>query len=390
MDFRSLPVDVDKVLDGLRPWIECESPTFEPAAVNRMMAIASEHLMHLGASVEPIPGPPGLGDCVRATFPHPRQGEGGILILAHLDTVHPIGTLKKLPFERSGDRCTGPGLCDMKGGTYSALEAVRLLNAAGAVTPLPVTVLLTSDEEIGTPGTRALIEAEAKRHQAVLVPEPGLMNEPAVVTGRYAIARFNLTAHGLASHAGIRLKAGRSAIRVMADHIPLIEDMTSEDCTYAVGVVNGGRWVNCVPTLCHAEALSMAKRQSDLDAGIEKMMALSRQVDEHTAFEVSLGVVRPVWERGEGTMALYERAKHLASELGITLHHDSAGGGSDANFTGALGIPTLDGLGPDGEYVHTLHEYIEVDSLRWRTQLIAALLMDTTDEPTRYSTIRSV
>lgn len=374
MDVSHLPVDPDAMLSGLRPWIECESPTFDPAAVNRMMAIAGQHLVSLGAEVEPIAGPPGLGDCLRAHFPHPRIGEPGILILAHLDTVHPIGTLARLPFRREGDRCTGPGLCDMKGGAYAAFEAVRLLAAAGIETPLPVHVLLTSDEEIGTPGTRGLIEAEASRHRAVLVPEPGLMGADSVVTGRYAIARFNLTAHGKASHAGIRLKAGRSAVRVMAEHISLIESMTDEDTTFSVGVVSGGRWVNCVPTVCHGEALSMAKRQGDLDRGIERMMALSRTIDDATAFAVAQGVVRPVWERGEGTMALYERARAVAAAMGVDLWHGSAGGGSDANFTGALGIPTLDGLGLDGEFVHTLDEYIEVPSLVWRTRLMAGLM----------------
>jgi len=377
MDVTELPIDVDAMLRGLEPWIACESPTFDPAAVTRMVGFAGADLRAMGAVVEAIPGPEGLGDCLRAHFPHPRLGEPGVLILAHLDTVHPHGTLEKLPFRREGNRCTGPGLCDMKGGLYMALEAVRRLKAAGIATRLPVHVLLTSDEEIGTPGTRSLIEAEARKHRAILVPEPGLMATPAVVTGRYAIARFNLTARGKASHAGIRLKAGRSAVRVMAEHIPLIEDMTDEDTTFAVGVVGGGQWVNCVPTVCHGEALSMAKRQADLDRGTARMMALSRTIDAATAFEVTKGVVRPVWERGTGTMALYEHARAIAARMGIDLTHDSAGGGSDANFTGALGIPTLDGLGPDGELVHTLGEYIELDSLVWRTRLIAALLAET-------------
>lgn len=376
MDTTSLPIDVDAMLAGLRPWIECESPTFDPAAVTRMVGIAGADLAAMGAVVEPIAGPPGLGDCLRAAFPHPRLGEPGILILAHLDTVHPHGTLDRLPFRRDGDRCTGPGLCDMKGGTYSAFEAVRQLQAAGIATALPVHVLLTSDEEIGTPGTRSLIEAEAKRHRAVLVPEPGLMATPSVVTGRYAIARYNLTAHGRASHAGIRLSAGRSAVRVMAEQIPLIEDMTDENCTYSVGVVSGGQWVNCVPTVCHGEALSMARRQSDLDHSVTRMMALTRDLADGASFAVERGVVRPVWERGEGTMALYAHARAICERMGIDLGHDSAGGGSDANFTGALGIATLDGLGPDGEFVHTLSEYIELPSLVWRTRLMAALLAE--------------
>ncbi|MEM8552210.1 MAG: M20/M25/M40 family metallo-hydrolase [Pseudomonadota bacterium] len=375
MDLTALPIDVDAMLAGLKPWIECESPTYDAAAVNRMMAIAAGHLVTHGATVEAVSGPPGLGDCLRAAFPHPRAGEPGILILAHLDTVHPIGTLAHLPFKREGERCTGPGLCDMKGGTFAALEAVRILSAARVTTPLPVHVLLTSDEEIGTPGTRSLIEAEARKHAAVLVPEPGLLGSDAVVTGRYAIARFNLLATGRASHAGIRLKAGRSAVRVMADHIPLIENMTDEDCTFSVGVVRGGQWVNCVPMRATGEALSMAKRQEDLERGTDAILALHQDFDDGTSFHVEKGVVRPVWHRGAGTMALFERARVVAQSLGRPLTHGSAGGGSDANFTGALGIPTLDGLGLDGEFVHTHAEYIEVPSLDFRTRLMAGLMM---------------
>ena len=377
MDVTSLPLDSDAMLAGLRPWIECESPTFDATAVSRMVGLAADRLRALGARVEHIPGPPGLGDCARAVFPHPRPDAPGVLVTAHLDTVHPHGTLEHLPFRRDGAFCTGPGICDMKGGTYAAFEAARALAEVGHETPLPIHVLLTSDEEIGTPGTRALIEAEARKHKYVLVPEPGLMGPDAVCTGRYAIARYNLTAHGRASHAGIRLKAGRSAIRQMAEMIPRIEAMTNEDCTYSVGVVNGGTWVNCVANVCHGEALSMAKRQSDLDRGIARMLALSaKDADGAPRFDVTLGVVRPVWEPDAGTLALYERARRIASTMGIDLTHGSAGGGSDANFTGALGIPTLDGLGLDGEKVHTLHEYIEVESLGRRARLMAGLMAE--------------
>ncbi|UOM36850.1 M20/M25/M40 family metallo-hydrolase [Acuticoccus sp. I52.16.1] len=376
MDVNTLPLSSDAMLEGLRPWIECESPTYDPAAVTRMVGIACDRLRELGARVEHIPGPPGLGDCARAVFPHPRPDTPGVLVMAHLDTVHPHGTLERLPFRREGDIATGPGLCDMKGGTYAALEAARALAEVGHETPLPIHVLLTSDEEIGTPGTRALIEAEAAKHKYVLVPEPGLMGPSAVCTGRYAIARYHLAAHGVASHAGIRLSKGRSAIREMAERIPQIEAMTDADCTYSVGVVHGGQWVNCVSTVCRGEALSMAKRQADLDRGIERMLGMSHRNEDGSGFEVALSVVRPVWEPGAGTLALFERAKRIAATMGIELTHDSAGGGSDANFTGALGMATLDGLGLDGEMVHTLHEYIEVESLARRARLMAGLMAE--------------
>ena len=374
-DFRpaDLPLETDGLVAGLKPWIECESPTFDPAAVNRMMDLAAAELAAAGAVVTRIPGPPGLGDCVRGDFPHPRRDEPGILIMSHLDTVHPVGTLKALPFKREGSRCYGPGILDMKGGAYSGLQAIVALAKAGVETPLPVSVLFTSDEEIGSPGTREIIMAEARKHRFILVPEPGRPGN-GVVTGRYAIARFNLLAEGRPSHAGSRLKDGRSAISMMAKQLLAIEAMTDEDCTFSVGVISGGQWVNCVPTTCKAEALSMAKRQEDLDRGVERMLALSVQNEDGTRFTVTRGVTRPVWEPDSETLKLFGLAREIAGELGWALEHGSAGGGSDANFTGAAGIASLDGLGLLGAGYHTLEEHIEVDSLAQRTRLLAGLL----------------
>ncbi len=162
LDIAALPFDADEMLKGLRTWVECESPTWDASAVNRMMDLASRDLAVMGARIERIPGRMGLGDCVRATLPHPRMGEPGILICGHFDTVHPVGTLAKLPFRREGDRAYGPGIFDMKGGNYLTLEAIRQLTKAGIETPLPITLLFTPDEEIGTPSVRDLIEAEAR------------------------------------------------------------------------------------------------------------------------------------------------------------------------------------------------------------------------------------
>ena len=369
MDPSNLPFDSEAMLAGLRPWIECESPTWDTQAVNRMMDLASAELAALGAAIDRIPGTMGLGDCVRARF---GQGDGpGLLILAHLDTVHPVGTLAQLPFRRDGAKCYGPGICDMKGGTYAAFEAIRQLHRAGAL-PTPLTVLLTPDEEIGTPSARALIEAEAAKAHHVLVPEPARA-DGGVVSGRYAIARFNLLATGVPSHAGARLKDGRSAIAEMARQVLEIEAMTTDDCTFSVGVIHGGQWVNCVATTCTGEALSMAKRQPDLDRGVAAMLALQGKPGG-ASFAVTRGVTRPVWEPDEGTMAMYEHARRIAADMGLTLNHQSAGGGSDGNFTGAMGVPTLDGLGVRGDGPHTLGEYIMVDSLAERARLIAGLL----------------
>ncbi len=373
MDLNALSLDTEALLAGLRPWIECESPTFDTAAVNRMMDLAAADTAAAGAAITRIPGPKGLGDCVLGEFPHPRRGEPGILVMSHLDTVHPVGTLEKLPFRRDGSRCYGPGILDMKGGAYAALQAISALANAGVATPLPVSVLYTSDEEIGSPGTRDIIMEQAGRRRFVLVPEPGRSGD-AVVTGRYAIARFDLLAEGRPSHAGARLKDGRSAVSMMARQLLAIEAMSDDDCTFSVGVIHGGQWVNCVPTTCRAEALSMAKRQSDLDRGVERMLALTMREEDGTGFTVSRGVTRPVWEPDAATLALYETARGVAGELGWPLDHGSAGGGSDANFTGAAGIASLDGLGLLGAGYHTLEEHIEIDSLPRRIRLMAGLM----------------
>jgi glutamate carboxypeptidase len=367
-----LPFDADAMLEGLRVWVECESPTYDAASVNRMMDIASRDLAIAGARIERIAGRMGFGDCVRASFPHPGPNAPGILIMGHLDTVHPIGTLARLPFRRDGSRAWGPGIQDMKSGNYLALEAIRQLTRARVATRLPITVLFTSDEEVGSPSTRDLIEAEAARHRYVLVPEPARA-DGGVVTGRYAIARFNLEATGRPSHAGARLADGRSAIREMARKLIEIEDMTTEDCTFSVGVIHGGQWVNCVATTCTGEALSMAKRQADLDRGVARMLALSASSND-VRFKVTRGVTRPVWEPDAKVMALYETARGIARGLGYDITSQSSGGGSDGNFTGALGIATLDGLGAQGAGAHTLDEHIVVESLAYRGKLMAGLL----------------
>lgn len=373
MNLNALPFDADAMLNGLKPWIECESPTFDAAAVDRMMDLASYDLAAAGAEIERIPGRMGFGGSVRARFPHKDFGKPGILISGHLDTVHPVGTLEKLPFRREGNKAYGPGIQDMKGGNFAAIEAIRQLALAAIDCPLPVTILFTPDEEVGTPSTRELIEMEARKNKYVLVPEPARPDGGAV-TGRYAIARFNLKTEGRPSHAGWALGEGRSAIALMAKKLLEVEKMTTDDCTFSVGVIHAGQWVNCVSSECRAEVLSMAKRQDDLDSGVEAMLAMATEEND-VRFEVTRGVTRPVWEPDAGTMALYEVGRQVAADIGFDLTHGSAGGGSDGNFTGALGIPTLDSIGVRGAGLHTLNEHIEIDSLVERARLMAGLLI---------------
>ena len=205
------------------------------------------------------------------------------------------------------------------------------------------------------------------------MPEPG-HEDGGVTIGRYAIARFNLRTLGQPSHAGARLSDGKSAIAAMARKIIEIEDMTGPDCTFSVGVIHAGQWVNCVSSSCDAQALSMAKKQEDLDDGVARMLALQGDANG-VAFEVTRGVTRPVWHPDTpGTAKIFDIAKGIARNLGFELKGRSQGGGSDGNFTGAMGIPTLDSLGVRGQGLHTLNEHIYVDSLVERARLMAGLL----------------
>jgi glutamate carboxypeptidase len=372
MTLPDLPFDTDDMIAGLRPWIECESPTYDPAALARMMDIVAFDCAAIGATVEIIPGRMGCGPSVRARLPHPDQGTPGILVSGHFDTVHPVGTLAKNPFRIEGDKVYGPGIQDMKSGNYIALEAMRRILRAGIVTPLPVTFLFTPDEEIGSPATRGLIEAEALANRYFLCPEPALPQN-GVTTGRYAIARFEISCEGVPSHAGAHLEAGTSAVRELARRILEIEEMTTADCTFSVNDVTSGQWVNCVPSFARAQVLSMAKEQADLDAGVARIVAMAG-LRNGVTFSVRQTVTRPVWENGQPeTMALYEVAKGLAAEIGMELPYASSGGGSDANFSGALRVPSLCSLGVTGAGLHTLNEHILASSLVPRTRLLAGL-----------------
>ena len=373
MDITKLDFNDEVMLAGLQRWVICESPSYDPCAVNRMQDLAAHDLAVMGASIERITPHHSVGDCIRARFSHSSPDQPGLLILGHMDTVHPLGTLEHLPVKRDGNLCFGPGICDMKGGNYLALETIRQLHRIGAKTPLPITVLFTSDEEIGSPHTRHLIKAEAARAKAVLIPEPARKGN-GVTSGRYAVARYNISTYGKPSHAGLRLSEGRSAIRKMASHIIDIEAMTSDDCTFSVGVMNAGKWVNCVSSEATAEVLSMSKRQQDLDDGIKKMLAFNAPAGD-VMTKVSVGLTRPVWTASEAGLKLVDLAKRLSTQLGQPFHHESSGGGSDGNFTGAMGVPTLDGLGVAGDKYHTLEEHIEIDSLSMRGKMMAGLLM---------------
>jgi glutamate carboxypeptidase len=372
LDPYSIPFDRGSMVRDLRSWVECESPSWDAAAVNRMADLVSLRLALLGANVTRIPGREGFGDCIRATFAHPELEKPGILILGHLDTVHPLGTILAFPWREENGLCFGPGVLDMKSGILVALEALAGLQRVRWQTSLPLTVILTSDEEVGSPSTRALIEAEAIRHCYVLVPEPARRNG-GVVTGRHAVSRFDLETSGTPSHAGLNLKDGRSAILEMAKQILAVEAMSGQGSTFSVGVVQGGSWVNCVSRYCKAEVLVVSESELDRLHAHERLSAL-RPHSPGTDVTVTPRSVRPIWSPSEAGHLLYEAATHVARELELDLPAQRAGGGSDANFTGAMGIATLDGLGARGDGAHTLQEHVVAASLEERSRLFAGLL----------------
>jgi glutamate carboxypeptidase len=368
--------DAEEILAGILRWVSIESPTYDPAAVNLMMDQASAELAALGARIERISGTDGYGDVVKAQFAFADGAPNGpgILVLGHLDTVHPVGTIDStLMLRRDGDRQYGPGIFDMKGGLYLALYALQRLLATGTQPNLPVTFLLIPDEEVGSPSTRALIEREAQASRCVLVPEPGRPGNK-VVTGRHAFQRYLVSAHGRPAHAGANNRDGRSAIRVMAGLIEEIEAMTDFDrgITYSVGVVQGGQWVNVIPIECRAQVLAVAPDEEAFEEVPRRMAALAGERNG-VRVEVERGPVRPLFRAHPGTMALYEQAKAIADDLGLEFGHGQYGGGSDGNFTGALGIATLDGLGVLGGGAHTHEEHLLVSSLVPRAQVLAGL-----------------
>ena len=371
--------DADEILEGIRTWVFVESPTNFPEGVNRVMDLAEREMVSVGASVERKSGGEDYADLLTARIPGESEGPG-ILVLGHLDTVHSVGTLERdLRFRREGDRVYGPGIYDMKGGMYSACYALKQLLRAGSTPRLPVTFMFIPNEEVGSPTTRGRIEAEAKRNHYVLVPEPAKGGK--LVTGRHAIARFRVKIRGRPSHAGSTLTRGRSAIREMAEQIIAIEGMSDHETgvTLSVGIVHGGTFVNVVPIECEAEVLAVLPTPEHIERISAAMMTLE-PINPDVSVVVEAGPLRPIFAPHAKVMDLYARAESLAKNIGFIPGHGSFGGGSDGNFTGALGLATLDGLGPCGDGAHTHDEYILYSSLVPRARLLAGL-METLDVP---------
>lgn len=363
--------DASMLLAGISTWVEIESHTADVAGVNRLAERVATGFRQAGAKVDRIPGSETTADHLLISAPWNDDGPG-ILVLCHLDTVHPKGTLDQFKFRVEGDRAYGPGIYDMKGGAYLAYAAYRSLAEAGKTTPLPLRMLYTSDEEIGSPNSRALIEAQARNAKYVLVTEPA-RDGGKVVTGRKGVARFIITVDGRPSHSGTRHADGRSAILEMARQIVDIEGMTdySRGITVNVGRIEGGTAANTVPAHCWATIDVRVASLADADEVVARLRTLKPK-NPDTKVTVTGGLNRPPFEKNAGVARLFEHARTLAKEFGIDLGDCYTGGGSDANFT-AHTVPTLDGLGVDGAGAHTLDEHLLISSLVPRKQLLRRL-----------------
>jgi glutamate carboxypeptidase len=363
--------DTAAMLSEIRSWVEIETPTTAPDAINRLVDLVQDSYRGTEAEVERVPGRDGFGDHLIARSPWGTANRG-ILVLSHLDTVHPLGFIERLPFKVEGDVAYGPGIYDMKAGAYLAFHAFREMARCGTGGPLPVTHLYVSDEEVGSPTSRELIEREARNASFVLVTEPAREGGK-IVTARKGTARFHVHVKGQPAHSGSRHQDGRSAIRELARQILAIEGMTdyAKGVTTNVGVIQGGTRANVVPEEASAEVDMRIVSPAQADEMVSRVLALKSHEDGVTV-TITGGLNRPPYVKDQGITDLFDKAKTLAAEIGYRLDDLTTGGGSDGNFTASI-APTLDGLGVDGKGGHTHYEQIYVSSIAPRSQLFYRL-----------------
>ena len=366
------PFDLGTIIEGIRGWVEIESPTASTAAVNRMIDRVQADLAGVPVTIGRTSGRQGRAD-ILAVRSGAAGGRPGILVLSHIDTVHPIGMLAgPLRFRRDGDKLYGPGIYDMKGGAYLAYHAFRQICADSARSPLGITQMFVSDEEIGSPTSRALIETEGRKAKYVLVTEPA-RDGGKIVTGRKGVARFEVFIKGVPSHAGTRPEDGRSAIRELGNVIQALEALNDlkRGVSVNVGVVRGGTKPNVIAEEAYAEVDMRVPTIADADELIPRILGLKPRT-EGVSVRVVGELNRPPYEKSNAGAALYEHAKTLAAEIGFDLVDTSTGGGSDGNFT-APHTATLDGLGVDGEGAHTHYEQLYISSIEPRARLLYRL-----------------
>jgi glutamate carboxypeptidase len=355
---------------NLRDLVCQESPSEDRFAVNAASAMVEHLARNLGARIKRNKQK-NFGDVLELHFGPSRSSRKPVLLLGHLDTVWPIGTLKTMPWKETDGRYWGPGVLDMKAGVVMALTAIDALQELKLARP--VTLLLNSEEEVGSPVSRAITERLALQSEAVFVLEPaqGL----AYKTARKGVGQYKVQVTGVAAHSGVDFERGHSAVLELAKLVQTISNFTKLErrLTVNCGVIAGGTRSNVIASHAYAEVDVRIAKGSDA-AYVEKLFRGLKVSDPHCKLTITGGINRPPMERKAGTIALFKKARALAANLGFDLDEAATGGGSDGNFTAALGIPTLDGMGAVGEGAHAAHESVVIEHLVPRTALLAAMI----------------
>jgi glutamate carboxypeptidase len=362
-----------KMLERIAELVGIESPTEDWTAVNRCVALVEEWIKTSGGESR-RKRQRSAGDLLIGRFGPARTKAKPLMLLGHLDTVFPLGTLKRMPFRLRGGRAWGPGVLDMKGGVVMALTALQLLAKGGRLSR-PVIFLLNSDEETGSQHSRALTESLAKKCASVFVLEPAQGLAGAYKTARKGVANYRLQVHGVAAHSGVDFAHGHSAVLELARQIETASAFTdpARGITVNAGVIGGGTRSNVVAAEAWADFDVRIAKAVDAQR-VDRRFRSLRALDRRCTLEVGGGLNRPPMERTSGTAALFHHAATMAAGLGFHLQEAATGGGSDGNFTSALGIPTLDGMGAVGEGAHSNGESILLEALVPRTALLAAMI----------------
>jgi glutamate carboxypeptidase len=364
------------MLATLRRFVIAESPSFEKAAADHCCGLVAEEWAKHGVRVERI-AQKHRGDHLRITYwPSKARPAGQLLVLGHYDTVYSSGTLRKMPFRVSAGKAYGPGVFDMKAGIVQSLFALQGLRNTDAGLRKRLVFLWTSDEEIGSESSRKLLESEARRSDAVFVLEPSFGPRGLLKTARKGVGEAELIVHGRASHAGLAPQEGINAIHELAHQLTRIEKWNDlrRGVTINAGIIEGGTRTNVIPE--RADAVLDLRALSVFDMRrLERRLHALRPIHGGARLEINGGFDRPPLER-KMSIALFARAKSLAAHMNLTFGECTVGGGSDGNFTAALGIPTLDGLGAVGDGAHSPREHIMINTMPTRAALLASLLAE--------------
>ncbi len=369
-------IDDKALIEELKQWVEVETPTLNAAAVNNLVDRVEGIAKTAGLDTERLPGTLGFGDILAVRSPRPAgSNEKTVLILAHLDTVHAIGVINdQLKMRLEGDKLFGPGIYDMKSGALMALEAMKIAVKHGA--KMPIDLIFVPDEEMGSLSSRTFMEDVARKAGYTLVVEPA-RDGGKVVVARKGVAMYDVVVRGRAAHAGARPQDGRSAIRAAARLVLELEALndTERGVTVTVGTIQGGTGRNTVPAECRLQ-VDVRLPNDEVAKEITDRIDAMQPVDPDITFEISGKMNRPPFAQSDEGKRLFDVAAGIAGNLGIALEGMATGGGSDGNFTAALGVPTLDGLGADGAGPHTFNEHIFVSSVAPRTALLANLMIE--------------